>query len=343
MKDWKGLTATLMRRPSVGRRPAASFADVGSRWLGPLLAAMALAGCLRAGFDRQLRVDAESEGVGDRGVGDRGVSDLSEGGASQGDGSAGDAGAPEGWLFDTPLELTVLNSGQGEDDPALPASMLEILFDSNRSGSGLWRATRATVDQPWSAPQAIPLFDGGSSPWFSADGLTLHLILGGEIVRTTRPNLGASWSPLVAVAGLSTANQESSVALSADERYAVISSELPRSSLLEASRPTASDPWSTPQLIGALTTSQGQDSAVWLNAAATMVLFVSTRPGGRGGKDIWVATRANRSVPFEAPNPLTSLNSADEEEDPWLSPDGSTCFFSRSIGGIKRLYTARRR
>ncbi|MBW2731669.1 MAG: PD40 domain-containing protein [Deltaproteobacteria bacterium] len=297
-------------------------------WLLPLL----LGGCVRGGFHAASTNEDSFISNSDTGSPDTGSPDT---------GSV-DASPPHTWAFKDVQAVDVLNSGLGDDDPALPGSMLEILFDSNRTGKGLWRATRTSITEPWSAPQPIALFSEGSAPSFAQDGLTLHLVVGGDFYRTTRSEVGGVWAAPVALVELNTADRESALALTSDGLYMVLSRQTSTDTLLASSRSTLGEPWSVPQEITELLEESGGNSSPWLNPTGTMLLFASNRAGGAGLQDIWVATRASRAIPFDAPQPMTSINSAQSEEDPWLSPDGMVLFFARDVGGIKSLYTAHR-
>jgi hypothetical protein len=72
------------------------------------------------------------------------------------------------------------------------------------------------------------------------------------------------------------------------------------------------------------------------------LFFASNRPGGKGGRDIWVATRASPNDPFGAPGNLAEVNSASEEDGAWLSLDGCRIYFDSNRTGSPRLYMASR-
>jgi dienelactone hydrolase len=58
------------------------------------------------------------------------------------------------------------------------------------------------------------------------------------------------------------------------------------------------------------------------------VIFVSERPGGLGGLDLWVSTRGSTSAPLSPPVNLGPLvNSPDGEYHPTISPDGTELYF----------------
>lgn len=61
--------------------------------------------------------------------------------------------------------------------------------------------------------------------------------------------------------------------------------------------------------------------------------FASTRPGGLGGADIWVATRLDRMSPFSAPVLVSGVNSGFNETAPMISADGATLYFSSNRSG----------
>jgi len=98
----------------------------------------------------------------------------------------------------------------------------------------------------------------------------------------------------------------------------------------------------TPVALNALNGS-ATDSSPWLNADATVIYFASERSGGSGGRDIWVARRSTSSGSFGAPRPLGSINTAGDEDDPWLSPDLKTIYFVRNVSGAgSEIYVATR-
>jgi len=58
------------------------------------------------------------------------------------------------------------------------------------------------------------------------------------------------------------------------------------------------------------------------------IYFTTTRPGGPGGKDTWVATRASAAAPFGAPQVVAGVNWTGEDSDPEISSDGLELFFA---------------
>lgn len=79
-----------------------------------------------------------------------------------------------------------------------------------------------------------------------------------------------------------------------------------------------------------------------VSADRRMLAFATAASGGVGGKDLWMATRAASSGPFNTPVNLTALNSALDESSPELSPDGNTIYFVSTRSGSSDVYTATR-
>jgi len=75
------------------------------------------------------------------------------------------------------------------------------------------------------------------------------------------------------------------------------------------------------------------------------ILFSSTRAGGQGGKDLWQTTRQANGKWGTPQNLGKNINSAGEEQTPYLHPDGQTLYFT-SDGhpgmGQNDLYFVRR-
>jgi hypothetical protein len=63
------------------------------------------------------------------------------------------------------------------------------------------------------------------------------------------------------------------------------------------------------------------------------IFFVSNRPGGVGSYDIWRATRASTSVPFNTPVPVTEINATGDDGSPSLTGDGLRIYFGSSRPG----------
>jgi hypothetical protein len=64
-----------------------------------------------------------------------------------------------------------------------------------------------------------------------------------------------------------------------------------------------------------------------------LVLYLtSSRTGGAGGTDIWMATRATTAVNFDTPINIAALNTASPESGGWVSADNCVIYFGRNVG-----------
>jgi hypothetical protein len=94
--------------------------------------------------------------------------------------------------------------------------------------------------------------------------------------------------------------------------------------------------WSEPVNLGPVINSSFVDANAGLSPDAHTIYFVSTRPGGLGGNDIWMSQRQCLSCDWEAPVNLGApINSDAGEGAPTLSDDGRMLFFfSARPGGL---------
>jgi Tol biopolymer transport system component len=82
-----------------------------------------------------------------------------------------------------------------------------------------------------------------------------------------------------------------------------------------------------PTNLGPTVNSWTQDSTPSISADGRSLYFSSTRSGGPA--DLWVATRATVSDPWDPPGKLgPTINSSDTENTPSISADGLTLYFS---------------
>jgi hypothetical protein len=103
--------------------------------------------------------------------------------------------------------------------------------------------------------------------------------------------------------------------------------------------------WSEPVNLGAPINSAFSEVHTALSPDGLSLYFISNRPGGAGGNDIWVAQRDCASCEWDAPENVTAVNTAFAEGGVSLSPDGRLMFFhSDRPGGHGSLdiYVSRR-
>jgi hypothetical protein len=96
-----------------------------------------------------------------------------------------------------------------------------------------------------------------------------------------------------------------------------------------------------PDLVG------GGDNGTPFPSGDGLSLYFTAAPPGSvfsdmSGRDLYRASRATVTAPFENAQPLAELNSSDRDQLPWVSRDELTIIFSSERSGTSRLYTATR-
>lgn len=98
------------------------------------------------------------------------------------------------------------------------------------------------------------------------------------------------------------------------------------------------DRWTKPSRLKNGINSRHQETSAALSLDGRQLYFISDRPGGYGGKDIWFTTKDHRDRWQEPINLGPTLNSEYDEEGLYLSSDGQTLYFSsmghQSMGGF---------
>lgn len=103
--------------------------------------------------------------------------------------------------------------------------------------------------------------------------------------------------------------------------------------------------WSLPQNIGSPVNTKAWESQPCLSANGDALYFSSKRPGGLGGRDIWVAYRQVEGGWGVPQNLGLPINTEQDEEAPFMHPDSKTLYFMSDghpgMGGTD-LYLSRR-
>lgn len=101
--------------------------------------------------------------------------------------------------------------------------------------------------------------------------------------------------------------------------------------------------WSAPIELPEPINSKYQETSACYSFDGNTIYFVSDRPDGRGGKDIYKATKDGNGVWGKEENLGMTINTADDEDAVFLHPDGKTLYFSSkghgSMGGYD-IYTS---
>lgn len=142
-------------------------------------------------------------------------------------------------------------------------------------------------------------------------------------------NISKPFDPGVLIAGASTGGPRGFPTLSTDELTLFFNSDVGEAgvggSVFAAQRADRASPFGAPTPVPF--TASHYDSQPMLSADALELFFLSNRPGGAGGLDLFVSTRATTAAAFVNVAPL-GLNSALSDENPFLRADGAEFWFS---------------
>ncbi len=274
------------------------------------------------------------------------------------------------WNEATNLGATV-NSGVTDQHPAISKKGLSLYFISNRAGGSgaldIFVSQRETTADPWGPPVNLgPNVNSPgteNAPTLSRDG---HLLFFGSnrpggcggfdlwatYRRHTHDDFG--WEPAFNLGcTINTSFDEDGATYVEDEATGVTT--LYFTSL---NRPDNIGDWdiytSTLQVDGTFSPGQlvtelssvGRDTRTSISRNGLEMFITSNRPGGLGGLDVWVSTRASTGDTWSAPFNLGApVNSTDNDGAPALSFDGRTLYFySLRPGGYggNDLYVATR-
>lgn len=200
-----------------------------------------------------------------------------------------------------------VNSWYDDSGACISDDGLTLYFASNRpDGSGdfdLWVTTRKTTAGPWDQPVNLgptvnsPYYD--NHPSISADGLTLYfdsrrpdalgLAEGTDIYVTRRTSVNGPWSTPEPLTVINTPwDDECSPDISSDGLTLYYDSYLAGRDLWATSRADPNAAWPQPIHLGVPFNSASADTDPSISADGSRLYFVSDRPGGEGGCDIWV-------------------------------------------------------
>jgi hypothetical protein len=287
--------------------------------------------------------------------------------------------SPEPYHFAPAVMVTELASPSRTDNPTLTGDLLEIYFTTDRvSGNGdVWFATRTSADAPFGTPAPVTAVNGASfetSSAISTDGLTLWFgsdraggVGANDIWVSQRASRGAPWSTPVNVVALNSPSDDiprppgehALVMPMASTKTTANNPAAGNYQTYLATRATTGAPFGAPVTIPELdyadrSTVDGflTDDGLTMffssaplaeaaDAAAPPVDGGETIDGGAPNSDLFVAWRLSTSELFSGTQPLDDLNTAADERDPWLSPDGTTLYFTSNRSGVLSIYTAR--
>ncbi|OFX16495.1 MAG: hypothetical protein A2033_10980 [Bacteroidetes bacterium GWA2_31_9] len=164
-----------------------------------------------------------------------------------------------------------------------------------------------------------------------------------EDIYISNKNENGSWSsPNSIGTNINTDENEATIGLSIDGQTLFIYKDDNGDGNIYSSQLNG-DVWSVPEKLGPTINTKSRETHACLSADGRYLYFTSDRKGGLGGLDIYVVKRLPNGQWSDAQNLGSKINTPNNEEGPFIHPDGVTLFFSseghKSLGGYDIFYS----
>ncbi len=214
-------------------------------------------------------------------------------------------------IFENPVDIIVtklaaINSSAPDHSPVVSADETVLIFTSRREGS-----TGGELDKDGEYFEDIYVFD---------------------------KTKGFNTKPIMIDTTVNSVEHEATCGLSVDgqELFIYKSNKGDKGNILYSKN--AGDGWSIPIPLNEEINSAYRESHATVSADGKKLYFTSDRPGGFGGMDIYVAERISEDTWGNVKNLGSTINTAKDEEGPFLHPDNRTLYFSsqghKTLGGF---------
>ncbi len=251
--------------------------------------------------------------------------------------------------FGAPVLVPGIDPNAHASSPHLTPDELAVFFTGfDGATSAIFRATRAAREMPFGPAEPVSGINSTSNdndPTISSDALTLVFHSGragtNDVYWAKRADPTAAFGAPALVPGIATNAYEGQgfFHVASDELW-FVSDRGGNYDIFRSKREGGT--FSTPVNVTELNTSK-DDFLPFLSADGLTMYFSSTRDGGKGGQDLYLATRSDPTGAFGAPKPITELNTDVSEQAGSLSPDNCRIYFSRHGGpGGQQLFVAER-
>ncbi len=208
---------------------------------------------------------------------------------------------------------------------------------------GKWAKADFTFGEAVNLKSIIPVIDPAheSISCFSYDGLEIYFSSDRpegqgdwDLCVVRRSSENEDWEPPENLGpGVNSPSMDSMPSVSSDGLTLCFCSDRPgghgNMDIWASERETLNSPWQEPVNLGSQVNSSFADGDPWISEDSLELYFISRRPGGSGGQDIWVTKRSTQNEPWRNPENLGSgVNSPYNDMPPCLSPDGLLLLFS---------------
>jgi len=262
-------------------------------------------------------------------------------------------------VFGPFAELERLTNDASADywSPAMSSDSLTVYFGGNRGNDPehIFSTARANPTAPFLTAILTAGINSNASegtPIESFDGRTLYFYStrpGGEGNRdlwsATRPDRASAFARPAPVAAINGPGVDHLPWLSRDELTLVFSSIRAGGDgdgdIWVSRRDSRDGDFAPPVPLDGVNSPAAEGRAT-LSSDQLGIIFASTRTGGRGGFDLWTATRASLDQGFGDAENVGELNETSSDIDPFLSEDGRELLFVSDRRGRPEIWRATR-
>lgn len=215
-------------------------------------------------------------------------------------------------VINNPLSIKIENLGElvntnyPEYSPVITSDMKTLYFTSRREGS--------TGDKK------------------DAKGLFFEDVYYSSLGSDNR------WSTAKHIGGkINTVGHEATISISPDGKTILLYRDDKGDGNIYFSELLENNEWSKPEKLPEPINSKSWETHACFSPDMNFIYFVSNRPGGYGGRDIWVSEKIGGHW-TEAENLGPTINTPYDEDSPYMLPDGMTLYFSsqghENMGGF---------
>jgi len=254
------------------------------------------------------------------------------------------------WLAPTKVSLAALST-RAEDDVTLSSNMLEMIFavdDPNGNGKDLYYSSRTSKTMPWPTPSLLSfnnMNESDETPRFSADDKVLYFASGRggngtlDIYSVTHASPDATtWGTPTALTSVNTTGQvEKWYMPCGTTQYIMVQSNNGNGTDLVEGTLNAG----APSLLTKLNSAQNE-TGTFLTSDCLTIYFASAR---LPSTMIYTSHRNTLGGAWSDPVPVIDFaipGGNGNQEDPWMSADGSTFMFASDAAGTKDIYISTR-